>query len=584
MAEERIQRRLAAILAADVVGFSRLMEADELGTLTALKSRRKDVLDPLVASHQGRIFKVTGDGVLVEFGSAVNALQCAVDLQHAMATANSDQADDRHIVLRIGINLGDVMIEGSDLYGDGVNIAARLEAIAEPGGILVSGTAYDHIKSKVKVSFDDRGAQTLKNIVEPVRVYHVVGTPLVSVASPKAATEKPSIAVLPFTNMSGDPKQEYFSDGITEDIITELSRFRSLFVIARNSSFQYRGKSIDIRQVARELGVSYAVEGSLRRAGNRIRITAQLIEATSGNHLWADRYDRDLQDIFVVQDEVVRAIAFTVEGRVATSGADLAQRKPPRQMAAYDYMIQGREHILRRDAVHAEAALRQAIEIDPTYAQAYAWLVLALLAKAISRLDNVFDESGAILGDEVYDEALACGRKAIALDDGDEVAHAALANVQILRKRHELAAVHLDRAATLNPNSSAVAGIRSYMLITLGCAADALAILDANLPHDPNPPAAFWEFRGTAYYQLRRYDDAIADFVNMNPSDYWQHAYLAASYAMAGRPGQAAEEMALYLTMHPRTSLAFWAATEPYRDQASLDHLLDGLRKAGLRD
>src|SRR5262245_61029399 len=258
MAEERIQRRLAAILAADVVGFSRLMEADELGTLTALKSRRKDVLDPLVASHQGRIFKVTGDGVLVEFGSAVNALQCAVDLQHAMATANSDQADDRHIVLRIGINLGDVMIEGSDLYGDGVNIAARLEAIAEPGGILVSGTAYDHIKSKVKVSFDDRGAQPLKNIVEPVRVYHVVGTPLVSVASPKAATEKPSIAVLPFTNMSGDPEQEYFSDGITEDIITELSRFRSLFVIARNSSFQYRGKSIDIRQVARELGVSYA--------------------------------------------------------------------------------------------------------------------------------------------------------------------------------------------------------------------------------------------------------------------------------------------------------------------------------------
>jgi TolB-like protein len=584
MAEERIQRRLAAILAADVVGFSRLMGADESRTLTALKSRRKDVLDPLVARYRGRVFKVTGDGVLVEFGSAVNAVQCAVDLQQAMAAANSDQPNDCHIVLRIGVNLGDVMVEGGDLYGDGVNIAARLEAIAEPGDILVSGTAYEHIKSKVNIGFDDLGTRALKNIVEPVRAYRVAGTPRASAAAPKAAAEKPSIAVLPFNNMSGDTEQEYFSDGITEDIITELSRFRSLFVIARNSSFQYRGKSIDIRQVARELGVSYAVEGSIRRAGNHIRITAQLIDATSGNHLWAERYDRDLQDIFAVQDEVVRAIASAVEGRVATSGAELAQRKPPRQMAAYDYMIQGREHANRGDASLAETALRRAIEIDPTYAQAHAWLTLALLAKAISRSDVMFDESGAILDPAIYDEALACGRNAIALDDSNEVAHATLANVYIQCKRHEQAALHLDRASALNPNSFAVAAIRSYLLITLGRAAEALAMLDAALPYDPYPPSGFWEFRGLALYQLRRYENATAEFMKMTPGDHWRHAYLAASYAMAGQSGRATEEMAFYLKKSPRSSLRFWAATETYKDQASLDHLLEGLRKAGLPD
>jgi adenylate cyclase len=284
-----MERRLAAILAADVVGYSRLMEDDEAATLAALKSRRKDVLDPLVAKHQGRVFKTTGDGVFVEFASAVNAVQCAVDLQQAMAAANDGQPDDHQIILRIGVNLGDVMVEGSDLYGDGVNIAARLEALAEPGRILVSGTAYDHIKSKVKVGFDDLGSQTLKNIAEPVRAYRVSGTPDVAVTAQKLVTDKPSIAVLPFTNISGDPEQQYFSDGITEDIITELSRFHSLLVIARNSSFQYRDKSVDIRRVARELGAQYVVEGSIRRIADRVRVTAQLIDAKSGSHLWAER-------------------------------------------------------------------------------------------------------------------------------------------------------------------------------------------------------------------------------------------------------------------------------------------------------
>jgi adenylate cyclase len=276
MAEERVQRRLAAILAADVVGYSRLMQLDEASTLSVLKARRKEILQPLVAKHYGRVVKLMGDGALVEFASAVNAVECAVELQEAMAAANRDIPENSRIVLRVGVNLGDVMVEGSDLYGDGVNIAARLEASADPGGVLVSGSVFDYVRNKIKASFEDLGPQTLKNIAEPVRAYRVAGTPRVSVVAPKPSADKPSIAVLPFTNMSGDPEQAYFSDGITEDIITELSRFRSLFVIARNSSFAFRDERIDVAEIARRLGVQYVVEGSIRKVGNRVRITAQL--------------------------------------------------------------------------------------------------------------------------------------------------------------------------------------------------------------------------------------------------------------------------------------------------------------------
>jgi len=274
MAEERTKRRLTAILAADVVGYSRLMEQDEAGTLATLKARRAEVLKPLVARHQGRVFKIAGDGVLVEFGSAVNAVQCAIELQRGMATANGDLSEEHRIVLRVGVNLGDVMVEGGDLYGDGVNIAARLQGLAEPGGILISGTAYEYVKNKVKAGYIDLGTQNLKNIVEPILAYRIAGTPLVSVVAPRALAEKPSIAVLSFANMSGDPEQQYFSDGITEDIITELSRFRSLFVMARISSLAFKQKPIKVQDIARELGVAYVVEGSVRRAVDRVRITA----------------------------------------------------------------------------------------------------------------------------------------------------------------------------------------------------------------------------------------------------------------------------------------------------------------------
>ena len=362
MVEERTQRRLAAILAADVVGFSRLMEQDEAGTLDALKARRRDVLEPLIAKHQGRVFKVTGDGVLVEFASAVDAVQCAVELQHAIAAANGGQTEDRHIVLRIGVNLGDVMVEGSDLYGDSVNIAARLETLAEPGGILLSGTAYDYVRNKVKVGFDDLGVQSLKNIAEPVRAYRVTGTPSVTVAAFKLATDKPSIAVLPFTNMSADPEQQYFSDGITEDIITELSRFRSLFVIARNSSFQYRGKEVDLRRVGRELGAQFVIEGSMRKVGNRVRVTAQLIDALSGNHVWAERYDREMHDIFFLQDELAHAVAATVSNRIETVGRERTARLSSVGLTAYDLILRANASRLKFSKIENEEARKAEME------------------------------------------------------------------------------------------------------------------------------------------------------------------------------------------------------------------------------
>src|SRR5262249_51961864 len=343
MSEQAPRRRLAAILAADVVGYSRMMQADEAGTLAALKSRRADVLQPLVSKHHGRIVKLMGDGVLVEFGSAVAAVECAVELQQAMETANADLPGDQRIVLRIGINLGDVIIEGSDLYGDGVNIAARLEEMAEPGTIVMSKKVHDEIERKLTLTCDDLGEQPLKNIAAPIQVFRV-GRSREQVPSSGRLPlpDKPSIAVLPFTNMSVEPEQEFFADGLTEDLIAELSKAPGLFVIARHSSFAFKNKSVDIRQVAQDLGVRYILEGSARRAASRIRINAQLIDAREGGggHLWAERFDRDLADVFAVQDEVVACIVEALVGKLAAS--KLPDRKPPKSVEAYDLCVRGR--------------------------------------------------------------------------------------------------------------------------------------------------------------------------------------------------------------------------------------------------
>ncbi len=568
-----VERRLAAILAADVVGYSRLMERDEAGTLAALKERRSSILAPLVAEHRGRIVKVMGDGVLVEFASAVNAVACAVELQERMTSANDGVADGQCIVLRIGINLGDVVVEGGDLYGDGVNVAARLQALAEPGGICISGKMHDEVGRKLPLTYDDMGDRAIKNMAAPIRVYRVAAKGL-SVAPPgedSAGAMKPSIAVLPFTNMSGEPEQQYFSDGITEDIITELSRYRSLLVIARNSSFQFRGPSVDMAAVRRKLGVRYIVEGSVRRAGDRLRVTAQLIDAATESHLWAERYDRDMNDVFAVQDDVARTIATTLEGRVVASGAEQVQRKLPRDWVAYDYFLKGRERDAFYDHDGAEFFFARAAELDPGYVHAHAWRASALTV--IYWLNQQ---------PETLRQAEACAKKALSLDDHDAWSHGAMGYVALHQRKFDLAGTHFDRAVTLNPNDVLCAADRANWLVRTGRPQEALQSLDAALRRDPFPATYYWDFRFTALFNLKRYDDAIAALSNMPTFNFMHHAYLAAACGHAGRQEDARCEVAALLAGKPGASIALVAAAEPYAKPDLLDHLLDGLRKAGL--
>ena len=588
MAEERTQRRLTAILAADVVGYSRLMEQDEAGTLATLKARRAEVLKPLVARHQGRVFKIAGDGVLVEFGSAVNAVQCAIELQRGMATANGDLSEEHHIVLRVGVNLGDVMVEGGDLYGDGVNIAARLQGLAEPGGILISGTAYEYVKNKVKAGYIDLGTQNLKNIVEPILAYRIAGTPLVSVVAPRALAEKPSIAVLSFANMSGDPEQQYFSDGITEDIITELSRFRSLFVMARISSLTFKQKPIKVQDIARELGVAYVVEGSVRRAVDRVRITAQLVDADTGNHLWAERYDRDMHDIFAVQDEVARSVASTISGRVEAAGRDRAVRLSPTALRAYDLVLRAKAltaKYTRTDNEQARACAERAVELDPTSARAHAQLAW----------NCFFDYVACWTSERV--EALAkayeLAKRAVILDETDSFAHTMLATVHVFRKEYDEARSEHEKAIALNPNDPEARRYYGDFLAATG-EPDA-AIEQIDLGKRLNPFDTRWVpwIRGIACFTAHRYDEAIATLRQARDPINEVRGWLAASYAHAGRLREARAMLDEFLRVAESDTANFpgqrlrdwepyWHGAFEYRDQKDFDHVFDALRKAGL--
>ena len=576
MAEERAQRRLVAILAADVVGYSRLMHLDEAGTLAALKARRSEVLQPVVSKHRGRIVKLMGDGVLIEFASAVDAVECAVQLQEAMSAANAGSPDDKWIVLRIGVNLGDVMVEGSELYGDGVNIAARLEALADPGRIFVSQTVVSHVKGKTKLDFEDLGEQTLKNMAEPVRVYRVSSTaPSANLATPGegAHLPKPSIAVLPFTNMSSDPEQQYLSDGITEDIITELSRYRELLVIARNSSFQYRDKSVDMRRVGQELGVQYLVEGSIRKGDNRLRITAQLIDVGTGSHLWAERYDRDLKDVFEIQDDVTRTIVATLALRVTRRGAEKARRKQTTHWAAYDYFLKGQEHLNRYESEKAIPLLLKAIELDPDYAQA-----CALLADCY--LSCYFVDSNM----ETLDTACTYAQKALSIDDDDGMSHYAMGFVQMYYHHFDLAEMHLLRAVDLNPNSVYFAIFYSYWLAMVGRAEEALNNLDAAARRDPLRFAGFYQTRMYALFTAKRYQEAIHTFNQIEPKQYWDYAYVAAGYAYLERQLDAHAAAAEVLRLRPGFSISAFDKILCFRNTDDLEHLHVGMRKAGLPD
>jgi TolB-like protein len=567
-----LERRLAAILAADVAGYTRLMGDDEAGTLHRLTELREQVLEPLIAEHHGRVVKLMGDGLLVEFASVVDALTCAVAWQNGVAEREAETDEDRRLQFRIGINLGDVIVEGEDIHGDGVNIAARLEGLAEPGGICLSGDVFRQAKGKMEAEFEDLGNQELKNVAEPIRVYRVIeshsGSGTASeVKEALSPPDKPSIAVLPFENLSGDPEHQYFSDGITEDIITELSRFRSLFVIARNSSFQYRAAA-DVK----ELGVQFVVEGSVRRLGGRIRIAAQLVEAATGNHLWAERYDRDMADLFAVQDEVTQAIAATIEGRMAASGAQRSRRKPTEDLAAYDYFLQGREKFERFVDLDATIELfRRAAELDPEFAQAYAWL-------SRSHIYRYHNDLSA----EAQREALDLARKAVSLDSADAWCHATLGYAYIFDGQLDLAGVHIDRAVSLNPTDTRITSIRALWLAFMGRTDEALQDIELALRRDPFTPGSHWTFLATTLFQAGRYQDTINAVNHLPGPNRWDLYYLAASHAHLGQIEKARACVAELQRGHPDTSLGQVGLTERFKDPADLERLLDGLRKAGL--
>ncbi len=585
-----MERRLSAILAADVVGYSRLIGADEAGTLAALWARRKEVLEPLVTKNHGRIFKVMGDGVLVEFGSPVDAVQCAVELQQSMAAANAGALKGRRIVLRIGVNLGDVVAEGGDRYGDGVNIAARLEGMAEPGGVVVSGTTYDHVRNKVKAGFEDLGTQSLKNIAEPVRVYRVVGMPRVSAEASGPAPDKASIAVLPFSNMSGDPEQEYFADGITEDIITELSRYRSLCVIARNSSFAYKNRARNVRDIGRDLGVQYILEGSVRRSGGRVRVTAQLVEASTGNHLWAERYDRNVEDIFVVQDEIVRTIVGNLPAHVEEAERARVLRRAPENFSAYEHWLRGR-HILhggraKVDVLQARQHFEKAIELDPSYAAAYVDLAESYYAE----YQSPWTASREAAAQQVFN----LSRKAVELDPRDSRTHLELAWGYLnVKGDFDLAKIQIDEALALNPNDYYNYCFGGWLATCSGDLAHALVCSNEALRHSPLVSDGCLESRVVAQYLAGNYEESIMAFGKMLRPDRAVYGWIAAAYAQLGRAHEARAMADEFLKCaqdlpwtpkddNPDDWRQYWAMEFPTKDAAAREHLFDGLRKAGL--
>jgi TolB-like protein/class 3 adenylate cyclase len=565
-----VSRRLAAILMADIVGYSRLMELDEAGTFATLKSRRREILAPSVAQHHGRLVKVMGDGVLVEFASAVEAVGCALDLQKLFAEANRDLPEDRAIVLRIGVNLGDVIVEGSDLYGDGVNVAARLQALAEPGSICVSRSIYDQVRRKIDIGFDDLGTQTIKNIADPVHVYRI-HRESESVWKQLPLPDKPSIAILPFTSMSSDADQEQFADGLTEDLITDLSRNADLFVIARNSTFAYKGKSVDARTIARDLGVRYLLEGSARRAAGKVRINVQLIDAIGGGHIWAERFDRSLEDVFAVQDEVTVKIVEALIGRLVSQ----LPRNRPRNMEAYDLCVRCRSLGWGTPQANRESyiLLSQAVALDPNYAEAHRSLA-----------GNRW-QAWMHLGEPEHPNrslAVTLAEKSVALDPSDAACRRSLGNMLIYERRWAEADAAIAAALELNPNFADAWALLSDYSVLRGNAALAVEQGQRALRLNPHPPGWYYWNLGFAQYAARRFDDAVTTLRNASTYRTSSRRILAASLAQLGRMEEARQEGSWFMASHPDFTIRHWAAAQPFRDEDTRRHFVDGYRKAGL--
>jgi adenylate cyclase len=588
MSPDQTKRKLAAIFVADIAGYSQLMGADDEGTLARLKVLRSELIDPKNKRHHGRIVKTTGDGILIEFPSVVDAVRCAIELQQGMVERNADVSKDKRIEFRVGINLGDVIIEGRDLYGDGVNIAARLEALAEPGGICISQTVLNHARDKVPFDVEDAGEQTLKNIARPVHVYRIIIDPgRRRPATPKpevptlALPDKPSVAVLPFTNMSGDPEQEFVSDGVAEDVITALSRYPSLFVIARNSSFTYKGRSVDVKQVGRELGVRYVLEGSVRKAGNRIRVTAQLIEAGTSNHVWAERYDRDLADIFAMQDELTEALTTALAPAIADAELRRAMRKPPGSLDAWAAYQRGLWHLSKATADDDETAekfFKQAIDLDSSFSGGYSALALyQLQAAALYQKQGLADAQRSA-------EALA--RRAVALDGADAEARSCLGWALQARGEADGALAEIERALSMSPNLAIAHGHRGATLIFAERPKEGLAALETCIRLDPRDPylavrllhiACGLYFNGEYEASVK----AAKRLIRSYPEFPMVYRWSAAALGQLGRITEAKEELDKAISRAPGAFDMYVRKRAPWFRPEDHAHLVEGLRKAG---
>lgn len=577
-----MKHRLAAVLAADMAGYSRLMGLDEDGTVARLRTHRIELIDPVIAKNQGNIIKTTGDGMLVEFQSVADAVRCAVEIQERMARRNSDVPEDRRIQFRIGINLGDIIFQDGDIFGDGVNIAARLEQLAEVGGICVTTAVHDQVADRLTVTFEDLGEKALKNIQRPIRVFRVVlDAPPKTIskgeANPAAsAVMKPTVAVLPFANMSGDAEQEFFVDGLTEDIITELSRRHELFVISRNSTFVYRGQSVNLREVAQKLGAQYLVEGSVRRSGNRLRITVQLIDTVNDSHIWAEKYDRMLDDIFEIQDELTSAIVATLPGRLEAAQNDMLKRKLPSNLAAYELVLVAKvlhHRSTREDIAEAHKLISRAIELDPEYAHAHAWRACIL--------GQMWSYSWCEDRDATMKEIQIELDQALALDDNDADIHRILAAVFITQNNLTKARYHQERAISLNPNYDLVVVQQGEILTWLGNPQEGIEWIRKAMRLNPHHPERFWSHLGKAHFAARQYAEAIEAFMRLSATDHTHHAFLAAADAWLGDKVAAAAHADRILVLEPGFSLANFLSTMHYAKGADLQHLHDGLLKAG---
>ena len=579
MAEERVERRLAAILAGDVAGYSRLMGADEEGTLSRLKAHRREFLEPKIAEHRGRIVKRTGDGVLVEFVSAVDAARCAVEIQQGMFERNASVPQETRIEIRYGIHIGDIIIEEDDIFGDGVNIAARLEGIAQPGGICISDDAYRQIRGKIDANFQDKGEHGLKNIAQPIRIYEWQVGGSVTQAISLALPDKPSIAVLPFQNMSGDPEQEYFADGIVEEIITGLSRLRWLFVIARNSSFTYKGRAVDVRQVGRELGVRYVLEGSVRKGGQRLRITAQLVEAATGNHLWADRYDGALDDVFDLQDRITLDVVRAIEPSVQMAEIERARRKRPENLDAYDHFLRALPHIWNNNPAEASKALEQleaALRIDPNYAMAHAYIGMCFLVLSRHSRDPG-DVASAIL----HARTALVG----SIDDPSALAWAGFV-LAILDRDYVTARSAFNRALSIDPDSAITLGFCALVNAFAGQYDAAIEFADKANRSSPLDPLLYQTDlgRGLAHLHSGRYTDAIHAFqhaIEVVPRFGVPRMLLAAAYSSSGRMDEARAAVQHLLEVEPNLCLQT-LDTLVLGPPDKMEALRAALQKAGL--